>query len=296
MDHDLTGILNHPTFRLEPAHIKHLARQFFDALHYLHHRGVLHRDIKGSNILLNNDGQLKIADFGLARFYTKHSKKEMDYTNRIITLWYRPPEILLGATAYGPAVDMWSAACVFIELFSRLPAFPGRTEIDQLDIIYDVLGRPTEKLWPALKKMPWYSLLRTSGFSRKSKFRAKYQNDIPPSAMNLIQDLLQYDPDKRPTAEECLKHEYFSEDPAPAPPLGLRDLKGDWHEYESKMERRKEREAAKEKRDLERKRAANKAKEYDPAHTNISNGTKRKSLVEDEVVAESKRSRSDEAT
>jgi CTD kinase subunit alpha len=180
MDHDLTGILNHPTFRLEPAHIKHLARQFFDALHYLHHRGVLHRDIKGSNILLNNDGQLKIADFGLARFYTKNSKKEMDYTNRIITLWYRPPEILLGATAYGPAVDMWSAACVFIELFSRLPAFPGRTEIDQLDIIYDVLGRPTEEQWPALKKMPWYSLLRTSGFSRKNKFRAKYEKYVPP--------------------------------------------------------------------------------------------------------------------
>lgn len=175
MDHDLTGILNHPTFRLEPAHIKHLAHQFFDALHYLHHRGVLHRDIKGSNILLNNDGNLKIADFGLARFYTKNSKKELDYTNRIITLWYRPPEILLGATAYGPAVDMWSAACVFIELFTRVPAFPGRTEIDQLDIIYKILGKPTEKAWPALKQMPWYSLLRTSGLNRKNKFRGKYE-------------------------------------------------------------------------------------------------------------------------
>lgn len=178
MDHDLTGILGHPTFRLEPAHIKHLAQQFFEALHYLHHRGVLHRDIKGSNILLNNDGQLKIADFGLARFYTKNSKKELDYTNRIITLWYRPPEILLGATAYGPAVDMWSAACVFIELFTRQPAFPGRTEIDQLDIIYDVMGKPTEKVWPALKNMPWYSLLRTSGLNRKNRFKGKYEKYV----------------------------------------------------------------------------------------------------------------------
>lgn len=175
MDHDLTGILHHPTFRLEASHIKHLSYQFFDALNYLHHRGVLHRDIKGSNILLNNDGNLKIADFGLARFYSKNTKKEIDYTNRIITLWYRPPEILLGATAYGPAVDMWSAACVFIELFTRVPAFPGRTEIDQLDIIYDVLGKPTEKVWPALKKMPWYSLLRASGINKKYKFRNKYK-------------------------------------------------------------------------------------------------------------------------
>lgn len=174
MDHDLTGILNHPTFRLEPCHVKHLAKQFFEGLEYLHHRGVLHRDIKGSNILLNNDGQLKIADFGLARFYTKASKKQLDYTNRIITLWYRPPEILLGATAYGPAVDIWSAACVFIELFTRQPVFTGKTEIDQLDIIYNVMGTPTEKVWAGLKQTPWYGLLKTPG-RRRPKFHTKYE-------------------------------------------------------------------------------------------------------------------------
>ena len=215
MDHDLTGILNHPTFRLEPANIKDLARQFFDAVHYLHHRGVLHRDIKGSNILLDNNGQLKIADFGLARFYTKNSKKELDYTNRIITLWYRPPEILLGATAYGPAVDMWSAACVFIELFVRLPIFRGRTEIDQLDCIYNIMGRPTEKLWPALKSMPWYLLLRPEGVKRKNRLRKRYAAQVPASAMDLIMQLLHYDPDKRPSAEQCLQHPYFLEEPAP---------------------------------------------------------------------------------
>ncbi|KAF8541354.1 kinase-like domain-containing protein [Trichophaea hybrida] len=307
MDHDLTGILNHPTFRLELAHIKHLAHQFFDALHYLHHRGVLHRDIKGSNILLNNDGNLKIADFGLARFYTKNSKKELDYTNRIITLWYRPPEILLGATAYGPAVDMWSAACVFIELFTRVPAFVGRTEIDQLDVIYDVLGKPTEKVWPALKQMPWYSLLRTSGLNRRNKFRAKYEKQIPPSALDLITKLLQYDPDKRPTAEDCLTHEYFSEDPPPAPPIGLRDLKGDWHEYESKMERRKERDNQKKRHDVERKKAKeakeaerkrsaqqdyNNARQINP--TSSDGNSKRKCEGETEIASDPKRSRSEQ--
>lgn len=178
MDHDLTGILNHPTFRLELCHIKHLAKQFFEGLEYLHHRGVLHRDIKGSNILLNNDGQLKIADFGLARFYTKASKKQLDYTNRIITLWYRPPEILLGATAYGPAVDIWSAACVFVELFTRQPVFTGKTEIDQLDTIYNVMGTPSEKIWPGLKEMPWYGLLRTPA-RRRPKFQERYSKYVP---------------------------------------------------------------------------------------------------------------------
>jgi len=177
MDHDLTGILNHPTFRLELCHIKHLAKQFFEGLEYLHHRGVLHRDIKGSNILLNNDGQLKIADFGLARFYTKASKKQLDYTNRIITLWYRPPEILLGATAYGPAVDIWSAACVFVELFTRQPVFTGKTEIDQLDTIYNVMGTPSEKIWPGLKEMPWYGLLRTPA-RRRPKFQERYSRYV----------------------------------------------------------------------------------------------------------------------
>ncbi|RPB03488.1 Pkinase-domain-containing protein [Choiromyces venosus 120613-1] len=241
MDHDLTGILNHPTFRLEPCHIKHLAKQFFEGLEYLHHRGVLHRDIKGSNILLNNDGQLKIADFGLARFYTKASKKQLDYTNRIITLWYRPPEILLGATAYGPAVDIWSAACVFVELFTRQPVFTGKTEIDQLDTIYNVMGTPSEKIWPGLKEMPWYGLLRTPA-RRRPKFQERYSILLPDTAMELATRMLQYDPDQRPSAEEILKHQYFLEEPAPAPPLGLRDLKGDWHEYESKIERRRERE------------------------------------------------------
>ncbi|PWW78568.1 Pkinase-domain-containing protein [Tuber magnatum] len=287
MDHDLTGILNHPTFRLEPCHIKHLAKQFFEGLEYLHHRGVLHRDIKGSNILLNNDGQLKIADFGLARFYTKASKKQLDYTNRIITLWYRPPEILLGATAYGPAVDIWSAACVFVELFTRQPVFTGKTEIDQLDTIYNVMGTPSVKIWPGLKETPWYGLLRTPA-RRRPKFQERYVSLLPATAMELATQMLQYDPDKRPSAEEILRHQYFLEGPAPAPPLGLRDLKGDWHEYESKIERRRERDInEKKKRALqevdrkkwkeaqaEKKRLAQ--QEYNPERPMSATASKRK--------------------
>lgn len=114
MDHDLTGILSQTQFIFEHAHLKSLCRQMFSGLAYLHQKGVIHRDIKGSNILVNNRGELKLGDFGLARFYQKRRKS--DYTNRVITLWYRPPELLLGTTVYGPEVDMWSAGYDFRSL------------------------------------------------------------------------------------------------------------------------------------------------------------------------------------
>lgn len=107
MDHDLTGVLSQTQFSFSDANLKSLCSQMLAGLAYLHHKGVIHRDVKGSNILINNRGELKLADFGLARFYQK--RRRMDYTNRVITLWYRPPELLFGATVYGPEVDMWSA-------------------------------------------------------------------------------------------------------------------------------------------------------------------------------------------
>ena len=153
-------------------------------LSYLHHKGVIHRDIKGSNILVNSRGELKLADFGLARFYQK--RRQSDYTNRVITLWYRPPELLFGTTVYGPEVDMWSAGyaisfspsfllharhgsslidhwddrCIMLELFTKKPVFQGTDEIHQLDVIYKVLGTPTPERWPRVTTMPWYELVK----------------------------------------------------------------------------------------------------------------------------------------
>jgi CTD kinase subunit alpha len=173
MDHDLTGILNHPTYRLTHANIKDLAKQFFEGLNYLHDRGILHRDIKGSNILINNDGLLKIADFGLARKFQKH-REGQDYTNRVITLWYRPPELLLGETAYKAEIDVWSGGCVFVELFTRRAIFQGKTEINQLDVIYDVMGTPTMETWPTRNKTQWNDLLRPEDF-RLGRFDDLYK-------------------------------------------------------------------------------------------------------------------------
>lgn len=237
LSHDLTGLLNHPTFKLEHAHKKHLAKQLFEGLNYLHRRGVLHRDIKAANILVSNTGQLKLADFGLARFFSKRGKP--DYTNRVITIWYRSPELLFGETQYGPAVDIWSAACVMIEIFTRHAIFPGDGgEINQLEKIYNVLGTPTRSEWPQLVDMAWFELLRPPE-RKPSTFAEKYQERLTPAAFELLQVMFLYDPARRPTAGDVLEHPYFTtEEPVPRQAVELQALQGDWHEFESKALRK----------------------------------------------------------
>jgi CTD kinase subunit alpha len=250
LSHDLTGLLNHPTFKLEQSHRKDLAKQLFEGLDYLHRRGVLHRDIKAANILVSNTGQLKLADFGLARFYAKRSK--LDYTNRVITIWYRSPELLLGETQYGPAVDIWSAACVLVEIFTRHAIFPGDGgEINQLDKIYNVLGTPTVQDWPGIVDMQWFELLRPTE-RKPSTFEEKYRDRVTPMAFELLQAMFLYDPTARPAAADVLEHPYFtSEGPPPKRAEALSELEGDWHEFESKALRKE-----KEKQDKEARRAA----------------------------------------
>ncbi|SMQ53516.1 unnamed protein product [Zymoseptoria tritici ST99CH_1A5] len=258
LSHDLTGLLNHPTFALTAAHKKHLARQLFEGLDYLHRRGVLHRDIKAANILVSNKGELKLADFGLARFYQKRQKQ--DYTNRVITIWYRSPELLLGETQYGPAVDIWSAACVLVEIFTRHAIFPGDGgEINQLDKIYNVLGTPSRSEWPGITELQWYELLRPS-HRIPSTFEEKYRERVSPEAFELLQAMFLYDPANRPTASDVLEHPYFTvEEPKAAQVVELEALEGDWHEFESKALRkekeRQDRETRRRDRETEKRKA-----------------------------------------
>ncbi|KAI2710729.1 hypothetical protein DTO013E5_6018 [Penicillium roqueforti] len=240
LSHDLTGLINHPTFSLTLSHKKDLAKQMFEGLNYLHHRGVLHRDIKAANILISNRGLLKFADFGLARFFSK--SRQLDYTNRVITIWYRPPELLLGETRYGPAVDVWSAACVCMEMFTKKAVFPGEGgELSQIDKIYNALGTPTKTEWPDLVEMPWFHLMRPTE-RRKRVFEDVYCDVLTTGAMDLISSIFRYDPSKRPSAEDVLKHPYFvSEEPTPHPPIELEHVEGDWHEFESKALRKEAR-------------------------------------------------------
>lgn len=239
MDHDLTGVLSQTQFVFTDAHLKSFCRQMLAGLAYLHHKGVIHRDIKGSNILINNRGELKLADFGLARFYQK--RRQSDYTNRVITLWYRPPELLLGTTVYGPEVDMWSAGCIMLELFTKKPVFQGNDEIHQLDVIYRILGTPVVEQWPGMTSLPWYELVKPKE-TIPNHFRQLFEKWLSPAGLDLAERLLTYDPARRVTAVQALEAPYFNqEQPSPAAPVSLSTMEGEWHEFEAKRERAKKR-------------------------------------------------------
>ncbi|RZB49513.1 probable serine/threonine-protein kinase At1g54610 isoform X2 [Glycine soja] len=126
MEHDLAGLAASPGIRFTEPQVKCYMHQLLSGLEHCHNRRVLHRDIKGSNLLIDNEGTLKIADFGLASIFDPNNKHPM--TSRVVTLWYRPPELLLGATDYGVGVDLWSAGCILGELLAGKPIMPGRTE------------------------------------------------------------------------------------------------------------------------------------------------------------------------
>jgi CTD kinase subunit alpha len=276
LSHDMTGLINHPTFTLTPGHKKHLAKQMFEGLDYLHRRGVLHRDIKAANILISNTGVLKFADFGLARFYTKSHQN--DYTNRVITIWYRPPELLLGETQYGPAVDIWSAACVFVEMFTRKAVFPGEgTELSQLDKVYAMLGTPTRSDWPRIVDLPWFELMQPTE-RKKRQFEHHYRDVFTPAALDLVTKMFRYDPLKRPNAEEVLAHPYFTEEePSPQQAVELESVSGDWHEYESKQMRREN--ERKRKEEWGREREKRKAREAAAAENEAGGHQEKKQKV-----------------
>ena len=156
MQHDLNGFIDQKIL-LNEAQIKCIMHQLLDGLEYLHSNSIMHRDIKGANVLINNEGEVKLADFGLARLPDKQTNPR--YTNRVATLWYRAPELLLGTQSYTSAVDMWSLGCVFFELLTFRPLFPAKKENDVIDLIYKICGTPNEEIWPGVSSLPYFGKL-----------------------------------------------------------------------------------------------------------------------------------------
>lgn len=240
MDHDLTGLMDTPSITFTESHVKCYMMQLLNGLEYCHNRAVLHRDIKGSNLLIDNNGNLKIADFGLARPYGEPGRK---YTNRVITLWYRPPELLLGANEYGPSVDMWSVGCLLAEMMARKPLFPGKDEAEQLDLILHVVGTPTERTWTGWRKLPQAFMISESRVypsqleSYLKKLMAHQGVKGSPSLIDILSGLLTADPAKRITASEALAHKWFQEEPFACRKEELPTQKVSTHEFQAKRRR-----------------------------------------------------------
>lgn len=236
MDHDLTGLSDRPGMRFTVPQIKCYMKQLLIGLHYCHINHVLHRDIKGSNLLIDNNGILKLADFGLARSFS--SDQNANLTNRVITLWYRPPELLLGSTKYGPAVDMWSVGCIFAELLHGKPILPGKNELEQLNKIYELCGSPDETNWPGVSKLPWYIQFKSE---RVMKRRVKdVFKHFDRHALDLVERMLTLDPSQRITAKDALDAEYFWNDPLPCSPSSLPKYEAS-HEFQTKKKRQQQR-------------------------------------------------------
>jgi cell division cycle 2-like len=213
LDHDLKSVMEGKSEPFLLSETKTLLLQLFSAIDCLHSNWIIHRDLKSSNLLMNNRGSIKVADFGLARRYASPLG---DVTQLVVTLWYRAPELLLGATAYSTAVDLWSIGCIFGELLENQPIMPGKGEIDQLSKIFQLLGSPNDTNWPGYSKLP---NANTVNFVKQplNNIRKRFSY-LSPNGINLLENLLCFDPDQRITAKEALTHPFFREQPLPKEP------------------------------------------------------------------------------
>lgn len=215
VEHDLKTLMDSMKEAFTIGEVKTLMIQLLRGVQHLHDNWVIHRDLKTSNLLLSHSGILKIADFGLAREYGSPLKP---YTPIVVTLWYRCPELLLGAKIYSTAVDMWSVGCIFGEFLLGKPVFSAKTEIDQLKCIFKTLGTPNDDIWPGVSELP---AMNKNVFSKQpfNQLKKRFEKCLfSEKGFNLMNGLLTYCPEKRMAADTALNHNFFEETPLPTQP------------------------------------------------------------------------------
>ncbi|KAE9396462.1 kinase-like protein [Gymnopus androsaceus JB14] len=266
MDHDLAGLLENERVKLNPSQIKLYMRQLLEGTEYMHRNNILHRDMKAANLLISNDGSLRIADFGLARAFWNGPPRagmERKYTNCV--------NFLLGARDYGGEVDIWGVGCVLGEMFTRRPILPGTSDMDQLDKIWSLCGAPNQHTWPHYDELPGLTVegaaagstvpdnaggagggpggvgvggapppvlnLKRFGYlggvgSTKGQLRGVF-SELGHETLDLMEQLLTCNPQKRITASQALEHDYFWTDPMPADPKTLPTYEAS-HEFDKR--------------------------------------------------------------
>ena len=193
-----------PGSMLEPELVKKFTLQLVQGVHYCHAHRIIHRDLKPQNLLIDKEGNLKLADFGLARAFGVPLR---NYTHEIVTLWYRSPEVLLGSRHYSTGVDMWSIGCIFAEMALRKPLFPGDSEIDEIFRIFRTLGTPTDAEWPGVQQLPDYK--PTFPQWRRKNIK-ELVHTLDDDGIDLLAKMLIYDPARRISAKKSLQHDYFT--------------------------------------------------------------------------------------
>lgn len=207
LENDLKKFMKANSCRLTPAQVKSFSYQMLNGTEFCHANRIIHRDLKPQNLLIDARGHLKLADFGLARAYTVPAPK---YTHEVVTVWYRPPEILLGSPLYGVPVDIWSAGCIVAEMATGAPLFAGDSEIDTIFKIFKKLGTPNEQIWPGLGELPdfkpsfpqWPQALWATIRNTKAQ--------VGTDGCDLLEKLTRYDPKRRISARRSLEHPYLA--------------------------------------------------------------------------------------
>ncbi|KAL8669197.1 MAG: hypothetical protein Q9168_006209, partial [Polycauliona sp. 1 TL-2023] len=211
MDKDLKKFMDsrHPTSSsqasgsLDPRTIKSFMYQLLHGIAFCHENRVLHRDLKPQNLLINTRGQLKLADFGLARAF---GIPVNTFSNEVVTLWYRAPDVLLGSRTYNTSIDIWSAGCIMAEMYTGRPLFPGTTNEDQLQKIFRLMGTPSERSWPGITSFPEY---KSGWHVYATQDLRQILPSVEPAALDLLGRCLQLRPEMRVGARDAMDHVWF---------------------------------------------------------------------------------------
>jgi serine/threonine protein kinase len=233
MEHDFWSLLKNNKFG--PAEVKCLLKQLLEGVAYLHEQKIIHRDLKGGNLLLNNKGCLKIADFGLARRFLRETRKSQN----VVTFWYRAPELLLGVRDYDEKIDIWSVGCIFAEFLTGYILFKGKKIKDQLQCIYEKLGDPLPRWKKVHQTKLWREMKPTRKYDPNLRhFISKHNKRVDEVTLDLLERLLEFNPANRISAKEALNHEYFSKHPLPCRKDQIPKFKDEFHELNSKSKPR----------------------------------------------------------